>query len=303
MEDSEKRTITAAETQLAFADANNAIWTGDAGMQGERDDLHDEIDIVKAYETIQKNDNKGIAVGKDVLRMDVAKKALVICKIMKVYAKSTGNSTLLGEIGFGFSELFYGEEELLEGRWKVAFDRGTTNLTAMITAGYRITAPVVSAVGTARTAYINAAPSPGLAKVGVKTATFNIKGAVKELDNIAEDLIDLAGSYEGTNPDFVKGITDAYRKGMMGAQHISLALHIVDDATGVELRGVKTTVTDGITTYLGKTTKKGNMREKDLENGNYSVTAEKPTYIVYTQSAIGIAKGNIVRITIRMKKI
>ena len=302
MEDSENRTLIAAETLLAFVDANNAVWTGDTSYQGSRDDLHDEVDIVKALGIIQKNDNKGLAVNKDLLRLDAARKATLVGRLMSVWARKTGNTVLLGEVGFTFSELYYGGEELLVGRWKVIFDRATTNLTAMITFGVRITAPVVTAIDTARTVFITSETTPAVAKVGVKTASGNIKTAMKDLDNIAEDLIDGALGYEGTAPDFVTGVGFSYRKGAVGKQYISLLLHFVDDVTGVELRGVKTTVTDGIKIHLGKSSKKGNEREKDLENGNYSVTAEKATYIPYTQTGIGIASGKMVKITIRLKK-
>ncbi len=304
MEATEKATLNAAETQLKFVDDNNAVWTGDVAFQDGRDELHDEIEVIKAYEVIQKNDNTGIATGKQNFRFDAATKALGVCKIMKVFARRTGNATLRGEIDFSFSDLYYGDEELLVARWKTAFDRATSNLGVLVAGGYHITGPVVAAVGAARTAFITAEAAPGTAKVGVKTATFDIKAGVKTLDDIAEDMIDLAvGGYGSTNADFVKGVEDSYRKGNAVFEHLSLVLHYVDDVTGVVLKGIKVTTTDGIKTFVGHSTKLGNRREKGLANGNYIITSEMVTYVTDVQSNVGIEKGKIKKITVRMRKV
>ena len=302
MEDSEKRTLKAAVTQLKFVDEQNAVWTGDAGMQDSRDELSDEIDYVNAEEAIQEKDNKGMVVFKDKLKLDAAKKGLMVAKVMKVFAKKSGNETLKGEIGFTFSELYYGEEAVLVQRWKLIFERGTTNLSAMAAAGFKITGTMVTDVDSARGAFVKFQTQPSVAKVGVKTATYNIKEAMKDLDNYAEDLIDLSVTYSVTNPDFVKGVEDAYRKGQLGVKHIYLILNFVDDVTGVTLKNVKTTTTDGTNIYPGKSTRLGNVREKSMVNGNYVITSTLATYVTDVRKGVAIAEGKINKIMIRLKK-
>ena len=303
MEDTEIRTLKAGETQLEYLDDNNSAWTGDTAMGDVRDDLHDKIEEIKVLEQIQKNDNSGLAVGKDVLKLEAAKKGLVVCKVMKVYARRTGNDTLKGEIDFTLSDLYHTSDENTADRLLTVFNRGTTHVTAMIAAGYHITAGDVTAVGTARTAFVDSENKPQVAKVGVKVATYNIKGAVKELDDIAEDVIDLANGYLITNADFVKGVTDAYRKGSVGVRHLSLVMSYVDDVTGVALKGVNATITNGVVTITGKSTKLGNVREKSMENGNYTVTSELLTYITDVQTGVGIEEGKIKKITVRLRKV
>ena len=129
-----------------------------------------------------------------------------------------------------------------------------------------------------------------------------MKNSIKDLDDIAEDIIDLATWYLISDPDFYNALKESYRKGALGAKHILLALHYIDNETSVTLRHVLATITNGVVTLNGESTRHGNIYEKTMANGNYTITSKLPTYIDNIQSNVGIENGKIKRITIRMIK-
>lgn len=88
-----------------------------------------------------------------------------------------------------------------------------------------------------------------------------------------------------------------------GIRHLSFALHFRDFETNVLLKNIKCTITDGKTIIIRKSTRSGWIQLKSLENGNWSIYCEHPTYIPFEQTNIGIEQGKIIRIDIKLKKV
>lgn len=88
-----------------------------------------------------------------------------------------------------------------------------------------------------------------------------------------------------------------------GIHHVSLVLLYTDLVTEVPLRNVKATITDGETIIIKKSTQIGRIQVKGMENGNWTVTSEHATYTTDVQNNIGIEKGKIKEVKIKLTKL
>ncbi len=303
MEATELRILNAGETLHKYGMDHAEEYLLDEALIGTFADLHDVIEEVKAIKLIEDNDNTGVAVGKSGKKLAAAMECLAIAKLTRVFGRKSHNEPLRGEVNFSFTDLYYVDDELAVSRWKIVTDDASEYLLAMEALGIRISAPVIASAVAKAAAFVLDENSTTVVRVEVKTATLDMKGKIKELDDVAEDVIGLATGYLLTNETFVNGCTFAYRKGELGSKHILLELHIVDDVTGVKLKGVHSDAFDGITHHRGVSSRNGNVREKTMANGNYSVVVSYPTYVSQTIPNVGIEAGKIRRITIRLMKV
>ena len=98
--------------------------------------------------------------------------------------------------------------------------------------------------------------------------------------------------------------TDERKQGeSSGVRHLSFVQQFLDFATGVPLSNVKVTLTDGIKTYVLKSSKQGYVRKYSLTSGNYTSSAEYPTHDTLMTENIGISDDVTVKITSRLKKL
>ena len=86
-------------------------------------------------------------------------------------------------------------------------------------------------------------------------------------------------------------------------RHTSIAVHYSASDTEVPLQNVKTTVTNGIETFIKYSTVNGWSRFYSLTTDNWNITSERETYMPDTQKDVGVDKKHLAKFRIVLTKI
>ena len=132
-------------------------------------------------------------------------------------------------------------------------------------------------------------------------ATDSIPVLIKEIDEVKSLIGNLIWSYL---PDKSKKWQSEVKIGKpTGVRHKSIIFRFLDDATGVPLSKVNVAITNGIKTYKIKSSRRGYIRLASLPTDNYTLTAQHPVYETQHKTNLGITKGKIVKLEIKLKKL
>ena len=88
-----------------------------------------------------------------------------------------------------------------------------------------------------------------------------------------------------------------------GARHLSMIALFLDEVTGVPLRRIKVTATDGSQTIIKNSTKKGTVRFLSLDPGSWTLVAEHKTYISVSKPEIAVEDGKVTNLVFKLKKV
>ena len=88
----------------------------------------------------------------------------------------------------------------------------------------------------------------------------------------------------------------------LGRRSLSLVNHYTDKETGVALRNVRTTITNGVKTIVKYSTKLGYTRFYSLDADNWTMISEHETFDSDTKTSIGIDNKHIERFNIKLQK-
>ncbi len=88
----------------------------------------------------------------------------------------------------------------------------------------------------------------------------------------------------------------------LNKRHISIACKYSDSDTGVLLKGVKTTVTNGIDTFVKYSTVRGWSRFFSLISDSWTITSEHETFQSDTQTKVGVDQTHVARFFIKLIK-
>ena len=86
-----------------------------------------------------------------------------------------------------------------------------------------------------------------------------------------------------------------------GSRHTSYIGRFIDAATGVPVPNVEVTFTNGVNTFVLKSTKSGFIRLFSLLPGYYTLTAQHPMYTIEPIKNIGISSDVTINKIIRIK--
>jgi hypothetical protein len=139
-------------------------------------------------------------------------------------------------------------------------------------------------------------------KIKTKKAegTDPIPGLLNELEVIKKQIGKLILSYL---PDlFHKWETEIKVGKPTGIRHTSLAVHYTEASTGVPLKKVKVTVTNGAQAIIKYSTEKGWIRLFSLDSDNYTVTAEHETFETSILTNVGVDDQHIARYEVKLEK-
>jgi hypothetical protein len=108
---------------------------------------------------------------------------------------------------------------------------------------------------------------------------------------------------QGNLPDLFATWTTEIKVGKpIGTHKTSAVMHYTDAATGVPLRNIKVTITNGDVTLTKLSTKKGYVRLMSLKSDNYTITSEYPTFETDIRNNVGISADHIERLEIKLVK-
>jgi hypothetical protein len=134
------------------------------------------------------------------------------------------------------------------------------------------------------------------------TGTDQIGPLLDEIDIPSHNIGKLVHSY---NPELADEFDQVSKVGAAGGiHHIRIIVVYTDFVTGVHLPKVEGSLSNGVDPAIVKfSTKTGGLRDKDVPNGNYTLTSTLPGYQVDVQPNIGIETDKIVHLEIKLKKL
>ena len=139
--------------------------------------------------------------------------------------------------------------------------------------------------------------------IGVKKAkgTDVIPGLLNELEaiNVYKGML-----IESYLPDLMGMFNQFIKVGKStGARLLSMIALMLDEVTGVPLRKIKVTISDGSQTFSKNSTKKGTVRFLGLNPGSWTLVAEHKTYISVSKPEIAVEDGKVTNLVFKLKKV
>ena len=297
--DDQTRFLNSAKAGAHVLADNTLVWDAVPKRLDKHNDLNNSTAAIDLLLGDQGTDHTGLAANKKVLKLNAGKTALLVAKPMAVYAKDTGNLTLLGEIDFELSDLIRGKDADLAAKWLLVFQRASVPATAAALVAYGVTALMITDVDLARTKFLNAASDPQSAAAHTQAVTDAIANEFKHLRSIVTDIRDMAKALPAANADLAKEIDEVFELNKSGVHHVVAQIEFRDKDTNVLLPHVKFTLNQGATTVKTMhSTKRGLVTIKDVGNGSYVGLSELKNYLPGAQINMGISDGQIFKTTV-----
>ena len=140
---------------------------------------------------------KGVAEDKLVLRKQLAKHAAIIARVMRAFARSQGNHTLLAEVNYTKTKLMKIRDMLLKPHCEIIYERAVAHAAALTDCG--ITAEMLLRLRTAIDEY-----DAHVADTMV-VATAQLKAQIKGINDLLKNGLDLNMSiFILTQPSFYR---------------------------------------------------------------------------------------------------
>jgi hypothetical protein len=300
--DDQTRFLNSSKAGAHVLADNTLVWDAVPARLTKHNDLNNStaaLDLLLADHGI---DHTGLAANKTVLKLAAGKAAAIVAKPMAVWAKDTGNLTLLGEIDFELTDLITGKEADIEAKWLLVFQRASVVATATALVPYGVTALMTTAINTARTAFMSASSDPQNAAAHKQMVTGAIVNEFKHLRSIVTDIRDMAKALPAANKDLADEVDEVFEMNKSGVHHIKARITFRDKDTNVLLPHVRFTLGQGGTKIDVKhSTRRGLVTLKDDANGNYTGLAELKNYQSENLTNLGLEDGKILELTVLMK--
>lgn len=304
MNDDQRRQYDAAVAGKDALDENTAAYVGNTPLINKVTDLGNAITAVETSEAAQTVDTKGYTAIKNAAKETMAEKAWQIAKPLSIFAKNTGNTVLQNEIDFELSDLLSVADEVAKSRCTLIRARAVTNQAALTAGGYQITAAMTTSLTSAINDFNLKKGQKVTAKSGTKAATVSLGTNMKTMMGISNDILDLSVTYASSNATFYNTLQDAFEVGSVGVRHIAMRVTCNDQVTGVRLENVDVRIVELNITV--KSSKRGiaDFSHNDVpEGGNYTVTASKNGYVLFTQANVGVSDDKLTKVAAVMVKV
>jgi hypothetical protein len=299
MKDRQRRWLAAAKSGKDVLDGNSALWDAAAARASKRSALAAFINTIEGLDAIVTKDNRGFARDKNLKKAEAAAKARKVAKALTVFAKETQNVVLEHEINFERTDLLRVSDEEAAVRWKLVFDRGITHELALI-ADYGLVAGDVNAVNVARLAFLAAVPGSDHARAARTAAVAMMKTEFTDMRKTIESIKELAAVLHDTEPEFVTSVYAAFKIDDIGKRKVKAIFTYRDFDTSVLLANVVNEVAE--TGSKKKSTPRGLVQRKSIENGNYKIVSSLKGYEPDVRDNVAFESGVVNRIEIRLKK-
>jgi hypothetical protein len=260
------------------ADSQPLIWDSDENMVALRLRITNMVASQRANNLIQTTSIHGNVDTKLVNGMLMGTAGFMLGQTCMEFAIGAGNLVLEGEMKISQEELIKsGSASVIKARNQLVNDRCTSNLAAMITAGFQITAGKIAThlgyIGN----YNTSIPSWKDADVIKKEATANIKiGNSTTVNSIIPSAKRLLLPYKVSNSVWYGTMINALKPLTTGTRLEAIIIKFEDATTETAIKGVVLHINENNKNYIS--TKLGYSRAKSLGTGNYSATWSHPLY-------------------------
>ncbi len=305
MNDVQTREYNAAVGGQTVLDNNAIIWNGKAAIVNKKGELDDSIDRLDDLHDVQEMDRTGTTVAKQNAKRTAGTSAWMVAKVMRVFAHDNNNMTLLEEIDFELSDLIFEKDSVTKERWQTVHDRANTHILALVAGGYGITALQLTGLQGEIDAFELLEGEPIAGRAAKKAATTDIVSEIKILREVKEDMVDLLAQFALSNTTFYNSTLDAFEINDAGIRHQAARIVYLDDATGVRLQKVTTSLSGGaapiekLSSLVGVVT----FMQQEAPQGNYTLDSTKAGYVAQQRTNLGFETDKLLRLEIRMVKV
>jgi len=266
-----------------------------------------QIQVVREQQEIDKS---GIKDNKDLLRNDLVAKAYDVGTKTEVYAKMTNNAVLAKEVHYSESDLSKAADSKLKDKALLIYDRATANLTVLAT--YGINAATLTALKSAIDLFNAAIPTTRTGRTETKTATDQLADLFDSDDTILAKIDLLVEVVRLSQPIFYKAYQDNRKIVDTGTGSLALKIQAYDALSGDGLANVTLTLapTNGLLkaasangngSIVKKTADGGGSHFKSLDDGTYTLTAEKPGFKKVVET-VNVVNGEMTVLEIKLEK-
>lgn len=278
MTDVEDKNMQRIVRAVVTADSQPLIWDTDDNMVAVRLRMTNMIASQLANNLIQETSIHGNVDTKLVNAILMGTSGFTIGQTCLEFAIGAGNLILEGEMKISQDEMIKsGSALVIKARNQLVNDRCTSNLAAMITAGFQITAAKITAHGGYILNYNTSIPSWKDADVIINEATANIKiGNSVTINSIIPSLKRLLLPYKLTHSVWYGTMINALKPLTTGTRKESIIIKFEDDTTATAIKDVVFHINENERNYVSSNL--GYSRAKSLSTGNYSGTWAHPLY-------------------------
>lgn len=293
---------TAAITGVKVMNSFFAIWSEFLVIVSKVAAVTTSTTKIAEWEAKQELDITGNAVAKKIVKTNGADKAWAIAKPLTIYASDIKNTVLQKEINFEITNLYRVKDTIAIERWQLVHDRADTHIDALILGKYPITALDITELADFITDFTNIKNSPQVAKTITVAATNELKKQFVGLGKNITKVLDIIAPFAKTQSEFYNATLDGFEVVDSGTRHQALRITLLDDVTGIRLGRVKCTIEELVIFKNSSRRGVASFSQQAVENGNYTVTIEKPNYVKQTIINVGVEHGKLTRLVVRMVK-
>jgi len=293
-------------------DKYQSTWTTNAVFAATYNLWASKMPLIEQNRDAQTLETTGITTEKTTKRTSMTDKTLFMINRLQSYANAVNNSELLESIKYSASDLKKARDTSVVGICNTVLAKATANAAAIAT--YGVTAPMITELQAAITAYSITLAKPKAAKSQTKTATENLTKLFKEADELLTKRLDLdIELFKTSKPDFYSQYKTARIISPTGGRNTSVLGSVTLAGSGEPLKGVlftfvaetngmmKAASTEKAKPIVKKSADKGKFRASLPEN-TYKVIVEKIGY-KKQEVTITVANGETTNLEVELAKL
>lgn len=269
---------------------------------------NDSIRVIKEQ---LEHGNSGLSENKELLRTNLVKHTLEVCKKVEVYAMVNGNTILAKEVHYTLSELKKARGTSLIDKALIVYSKAMEQADEL--EKYGVTATMLTALNTSIDGYRALIPTIRIRRMNQKLNNECLKEQFKANDEALKMMDLLVELVKDTNPDFYKGYRNIRKVIEHGGGSLSLRAKVTCAHDGTKIKGAKATFTlktnleamaeeeVSVKPIVKKTADKGIFQIKNIPEGVYMVTIEKVGYSTKTVK-VNITDSEMAKLNVKLDR-
>jgi hypothetical protein len=260
------------------------------------------VSMMNAYMVIQTTNLSGKTNTKKVNSLLMGFKGFAMAQLVMLYAKSIGDEDMEAAANISYTDLTVGTAAELLARNTIIYNLIHTNVTAMITAGFKIVSGDPAAYLLLITNWNTSVPSWTSAKSLRVAATNGQEICYKTI--VTDQMPELRKFMVTYNTVATQSFYDAMENAMKGTstptRRLRAIFTFVDGRTMTKIAKVTGTLTLDMIPRTFPCSKVGILKYSDLPNGVATLDAVKPGYIPVHLGELVIDDEDVLRVTVEM---
>ena len=309
MNNMQESTLSMNLGTLNYFDKNAAIASLLPGVEPLITKFRVNVNAILILREQQEIDISGISGTKELLRADLAAKAIDISHKTEAYASSVNNLILAKEVHYPETSLTRATDSKLESRSLIIYEKANANIADLMP--YGVTEDDLISLQNAIDLFHASVPTPRTGTTEKKQITNQLARLFKENAMILEKIDLLVELVRLKQPLFYSGYKDSRKIILTGTGSLALIALATDATTGEAIKGVKFTFVHqngsgekviNETPLVKVTAQKGKLNVKNLAEGPYITIVEKVGF-KKQELLVNKAAGDRIKLNVQLEKI